>query len=145
MSVHGAATSVLADLRDIAAPAAADALGILLSFESGAVALITALIGPPFSIRFAVFGTMGWVEIRDKTHPEKPEGWVLTKCLRGGRMEHVESPPTSPVVAGLEAFADAARGRTPYPIPQHEMIATIAALEATVKSAASGLIERVEV
>jgi hypothetical protein len=59
-------------------------------------------------------------------------------------MESVESPPTSPVLAGLEAFAAAACGRTPYPIAQDEMIATISALEAIIKSAASGQLERVE-
>ena len=84
------------------------------------------------------------MEIRDKTHPEAPEGWILTKCMRGGRMESVESPPTSPVLAGLEAFAEAACGRAPYAIAQQEMIATISALEAIIKSAASGQVEQVE-
>ena len=144
VSVHGAAESVVASLRKVAGGTVDDALGILVNFKSGADALITALIGPPFSIRFAVFGTKGWVEIRDKTHPEAPEGWILTKCMRGGRMESVESPPSSPVLAGLEAFAEAACGRAPYPIAQQEMIATISALEAIIKSAASGQIEQVE-
>ena len=144
VSVHGAAESVVASLRNVAGGADDGALGILVKFKSGADALITALIGPPFSIRFALFGSQGWVEIRDKTHPEAAEGWILTKCLRGGRMESVESPPTSPVLAGLEAFADAACGRAPYPLAQQEMIATISVLEATIKSAASGRIERVE-
>jgi predicted dehydrogenase len=95
-------------------------------------------------VRFAVFGTQGWVEIRDKTHPETPEGWILTKCMRGGRMESVESPSASPVLANLEAFAAAAHGRAPYPIAQEEMIATISALEAIIISAASGQIVQVE-
>jgi len=56
----------------------------------------------------------------------------------------IESPSASQVLAGLEAFAAAARGRAPYPIAQHEMIATISALEAIIKSAASGQIEQVE-
>ena len=65
-------------------------------------------------------------------------------AMRGGRMESVESAPVSLVMAGLEAFAAAARGRTPYPAARQEMIATISALEATIKSAASGQIEQVE-
>jgi hypothetical protein len=56
----------------------------------------------------------------------------------------IESAPTSPVLENLEAFADAACGRAPYPIAQREMIATISAEEAIIKSAASGQIERVE-
>jgi predicted dehydrogenase len=144
VSVHGVAESVIASLRSVDGGAVDGALGIMLTFRSGAGALITSLIGPPFSVRFAVFGTQGWVEIRDKTHPETPEGWILTKCMRGGRMESVESPSASPVLANLEAFAAAAHGRAPYPIAQEEMIATISALEAIIISAASGQIVQVE-
>jgi hypothetical protein len=48
------------------------------------------------------------------------------------------------VLANLEAFADAVRGRAPYPIPQQEMIATASAAEAIIRSADSGQIEQVE-
>ena len=96
VGVHGAAESVVASLRSVDGGAVDGALGILLTFRNGAGAVITSLTGPPFSVRFAVFGTRGWVEIRDKTHPEAPEGWILTKCMRGGRMETVESAPTPP-------------------------------------------------
>ncbi|MDE2167159.1 MAG: hypothetical protein KGJ66_12585 [Alphaproteobacteria bacterium] len=41
---------------------------------------------------------------------------------------------------GDKAFADAAAGRAPYPMPQSEMVTTIAALEALVRSAATGAI-----
>jgi len=40
----------------------------------------------------------------------------------------------------LEAFADAAAGRAPYPITHQEMVDTIAALEAIGKSSESGAI-----
>jgi hypothetical protein len=56
----------------------------------------------------------------------------------------IESAPMSPVLAQREAFADATCGRAPYPIAQREMIATTSAVEALIKSAASGQIERVE-
>ena len=39
-----------------------------------------------------------------------------------------------------EAFADAAEGRAPYPVPQSQMIANISALEAIFQSAATGAI-----
>jgi hypothetical protein len=48
------------------------------------------------------------------------------------------------VLANLEAFADAAALRAPYPVPQDEMIANISALEAVFRSAASGKVEAVE-
>jgi predicted dehydrogenase len=47
------------------------------------------------------------------------------------------------VLANLEAFAAAATGGAPYPVPQEQMLANIAALEAIFKSAKSGNIEKV--
>ena len=47
------------------------------------------------------------------------------------------------VLANLEAFADAAVGRSPYPVPQAEMIANVSALEAIIRSAASARVEEV--
>jgi predicted dehydrogenase len=55
-----------------------------------------------------------------------------------------EYPVAKAVLANLEAFADAAAGRAPYPVPQEQMIANISALEAVFKSAKSGRIEQVE-
>jgi len=67
----------------------------------------------------------------------------LTKALRGKNKEIKEYPPAKAVLANLEAFADAATGGRPYPVPQEEMIANVSALEAIFKSAASGKIEEV--
>jgi len=120
-----------------------DTLGALVSFKSGANLLLSAILATPFDGRLAVYGSKGWAEVRDKAHPEAPEGWVLTKCLSGGRPSRVEYPPAAAVRANLEAFADAAEGRAPYPVPQKDMIATIAALEAVFRSAASGKVEAV--
>ena len=120
-----------------------DTLAILVSFKNGGHALISAILATPFDGRFAVYCNKGWIEVRDKTHPEAPEGWVLTKCLRGGKREVVEYKPAENVLANLEAFADAAQGRAPYPVPQEQMIANISALEAIFKSAQSGAPEKV--
>jgi predicted dehydrogenase len=120
-----------------------DTLAILLSFRNGGHALISAILATPFDGRFAVYCNKGWIEVRDKSHPEAPEGWVLTKCLRGGKRTSVEYPPADNVLANLEAFADAAAGRAPYPVPQEQMIANISALEAIFKSAKTGAPEPV--
>jgi predicted dehydrogenase len=48
------------------------------------------------------------------------------------------------VQANLDAFADAAAGRAPYPVPHEEMIANIATLEAIGKSGDTGQIVKVE-
>jgi hypothetical protein len=45
--------------------------------------------------------------------------------------------------ASLEAFAVAAQGGPPYPIPLDEMVHGVAVTEAVVRSAASGQVETV--
>ena len=121
-----------------------DTLGVLVTFRSGANALLSALLATPFVGRFAVFGNRGWAEVRDKAHPEAPEGWTLTSCARGAKPQVRDYPSARAVLANLEAFADAVEGRAPYPVPQEQMIANIAALEAVFRSAASGRAEAVE-
>ena len=63
---------------------------------------------------------------------------------RGGEKTAREYPPAKAVLANLEAFAEAASGGAPYPVPQAEMIANVSALEAIFRSAQSGRVEPVE-
>jgi len=121
-----------------------DTLGILVSFAGGGNALLSAILATPFDGRFALYGSRGWAEVRDKAHPESPQGWTLTTHLRGQQKKSVDYAPAKAVLANLEAFADAASGRAPYPVPQSEMIANVSALEAVFRSAASGHVEPVE-
>lgn len=147
MAVHflGAAERVHATVRQLgSALANGDTLAMLLAFRSGASASITGILATPFVGRFAVYGSHGWAELLDKEHPETPQGWIMNVRLRGEKMQTREFPPAPTVLANLEAFADAALGRAPYPITHDDMRATICALEAVVRSCASGTIERVE-
>ena len=141
----GPAERVFASVRQLGSQLAnGDTLGILVNFESGANALLSAVLATPFDGRFALYGNKGWAEVRDKAHPESPQGWVFTKVTRGGKRESKEYPPAKAVLANLEAFADAAAGRAPYPVPQEQMIANVSALEAIFRSASSGKVENVE-
>jgi predicted dehydrogenase len=121
-----------------------DTLGILVTHKSGANSLISAVLATPFDGRFAVYGNKGWADVRDKAHPEAPEGWVFTVKRRNSPPQSASFPPAKAVLANLEAFADAAAKRAPYPVPQDQMIANISALEAAFRSAASGKVEAVE-
>ena len=141
----GPAQSVLARVRQLGSNLVnGDTLAILVTFNNGSNALISAILATPFEGRLAVYGSKGWVDVRDKAHPESPAGWTLTKQLQGKDKVTLEYPPAWAVLANLEAFADAAAGRAAYPVPQEQMIANISALEAVFKSARGGNIERVE-
>ncbi|MDQ5849848.1 MAG: Gfo/Idh/MocA family oxidoreductase, partial [Pseudomonadota bacterium] len=135
VGLMGPAARVFASVRQLGSQLTnGDTLGILVSHESGSNSLISAVLATPFDGRFAVYGNKGWADVRDKAHPEAPEGWTLTVTRRGGKKEVKEFPPAKAVLANLEAFADAAAGREPYPVPQEQMIANVAALEAIFRS-----------
>jgi predicted dehydrogenase len=113
-----------------------DTLGIMMGFPNGANAMITAVLATPFEGRFAVYGSQGWIEIRDRTHPENSTGWDITTVLRGQEKQLRFAPPYPSVLANLEAFAKAVRKLSPYPVTAREMLANVAAVEAVMQSVA---------
>ncbi|HYX65370.1 MAG TPA: Gfo/Idh/MocA family oxidoreductase [Burkholderiales bacterium] len=145
VGVLGAADRVFASVKTLGSELTnGDTLGILVNFKSGANALLGAVLATPFDGRFAVYGNQAWAEVRDKAHPEAPQGWTLTVHRRGGHKTVKDYPPAKAVLANLEAFAEAAGGGAPYPVAQAQMIANVSALEAVFRSARSGQIEKVE-
>jgi predicted dehydrogenase len=143
VGVFGAAQRVFASVRQLGSQLAnGDSLAILVDFGKGH-ALLNACLATPFDGRFAVYGSKGWAEVRDKAHPEAPEGWTLTVVPRGKERSVKSYPPAKAVLANLEAFADAATGGAPYPVPQEQMIANVSALEAIFRSAQTGQVEAV--
>ena len=144
IAILGPAENVLARLNTLASNFAnGDSLAIMLSFKSGATALISAILATPFDGRFTVYGSKGWIEVRDRTHPENPTGWDISTVLSGQEKQtHYEAPHTI-VRANLEAFAKGVRGGTPYPVTTAEMLANVAALESIMKSAERGQIEQI--
>ena len=89
-----------------------------------------------FASRFALFGTKGWIDIRDKAHVESPAGWVVTSATTGSPISVIEIPAAEPVKDNLVSFARAIRGGETYRITGPELVNNIAILEAIIKSAA---------
>ena len=107
-----------------------------IRFKNGGTSYVSATLATPFISRFAVFGTKGWIDIRDKAHVESPAGWVVTSATTGTPITTVEIPPAEPVKDNLVAFARAVRGTAPYPITGEQLVNNIAILEAIIQSAA---------
>ena len=120
-----------------------DTLSVMLAFESGATAMLTAILATPFVGRVAVFGSQGWMEIRDRTHPEHPTGWDVTTVHRGEAPATRFLPPHPSVRDNLEAFGRAVAGEAPYPVGLDEIAANVRTFEAITRSALSGRIESV--
>ena len=144
ISILGPAESVLSRLNTLASNFSnGDTLAIMLGFKSGATALISAILATPFDGRFTVYGSKGWIEVRDRTHPENPTGWDISMVFSGKEKQMHYDAPHAIVRANLEAFAHSVRGVSPYPVTTAEMLANVAALESIMKSAESGQIEKV--
>ena len=120
-----------------------DTLGVMIAFESGATALLTAILATSFMGRIAVYGSRGWIEIRDRTHPEHPTGWDVTVAHRGKPAATHSLPPHPAVRDNLEAFGRAVAGEAPYPVSIAEIDANVRSFEAITRSAQSGKPEQI--
>jgi predicted dehydrogenase len=120
-----------------------DTLSITMGFPDGATATITAILTTPFIGRVCVLGSEGWMEIRDRAHPETPSGWDVITMRRGGVPDQRFVPPNQPVLDNLERFAAAVEGTGDYPVSHEEIRATVRAFAAISRSAVSGVVEKV--
>jgi len=106
-----------------------DTLSVLLQFDSGISGVLAAVRSTPAFWRVHVFGRDGSAEVLGRTE------LVMRKSRKDP--ERRTFAPGDSVRINLEAFADAATGRAPYPIPPREIVDVIAAFEAIVTSAAN--------
>jgi predicted dehydrogenase len=120
-----------------------DTMSAHIRFAGGGTAYVSATLATPFISRFAVFGTDGWIEVRDKAHVEAPDGWIVTEGWKNQPITVREVAPAEPVRDNLRAFARAVRGEADYPITGEDMINNIALLEAIVRSSKSGALVEV--
>jgi predicted dehydrogenase len=120
-----------------------DTLTITLGFADGATAAITAVLTTPFIGRICVLGSTGWMEIRDRSHPESPSGWDVTVQHRDAAPATRFVPPNPAVRDNLERFAAAVEGKEEYPVTAVDIRANVRAFEAITRSARSGRIEKV--
>lgn len=107
-----------------------DTVSVLFRFASGISGFLGAVRASPLYFRVHVFGDEGSVEALGETRT------VIR--LKGGRTEVKDFPKIDSVLAEIDAFADAAAGTVPYPITTEEMINTIAAFDAVIRSIATG-------
>ena len=118
-----------------------DTLSITIGFENGATAMLGAVLATPFMGRLALLGSKGWMEIRDRSHPENSTGWDVTCVHRDQPHATTFYPPHPAVRDNLEAFGRAALGQAPYPVAFDEMLANVRSFEAIQRSVKSGAIE----
>ncbi|RMD88725.1 MAG: gfo/Idh/MocA family oxidoreductase [Alphaproteobacteria bacterium] len=113
-----------------------DVVTVQLGFEAGMTATFSAVLHTPHFMRMHVFGTERWDQILHHSHPDAPGGAIDYQIARSGApVEHRTLHSIDGVLANLEAFARAARGEAPYPIPVAQIVHNIELLEAIARSA----------
>ena len=107
-----------------------DTTAILLEFASGMTGYLGTMAASARECRMQVFGSKGWIEIRD--------GSPMIEMTLDGRRQETRFEPIDTERAELEAFADAVTGGPTYPLPLDEAIHGIAVFEAISRSAKTG-------
>jgi predicted dehydrogenase len=140
----GAAESVLCICEQLSSDLPqGDTVAAFVKFKGGGTSYVSASLANPFMSRFTVYGSKGWIDIRDKAHVEAPDGWIVTSAMAGGPIITREIGKAEPVKDNLVAFARAVRGGPAYPVTAEHLVNNIALLEAVFASAKSGRIETV--
>jgi predicted dehydrogenase len=120
-----------------------DTLSMTIGFASGATAMLGAVLATPFMGRLALLGSEGWMEIRDRSHPENSSGWDVTSVRRDEASATAFYAPHPAVRDNLETFGRAALGQAPYPVTLDEMLLNVRSFEAIQRSVKSGTIENI--
>jgi len=122
-----------------AVPHVDDTTSILVKFKNGVTGSIFCSLSTAPAYSFAVYGSKGVAEISKPSletftfqpappRPREP----------AGPMETVETKGFDTLQAELAAFAAAARGKAPFPVPLDEVLMGVQGFEAVVRSSKEG-------
>jgi predicted dehydrogenase len=138
LHVLDAFVSMLGPVRQISAqlhsrtpgPPPLDTAMLMMDFVNGVTGTLSTIRATPFFWRVHVFGTRGSAEVLDET--------TLIRRVSGSKPMRHTLPAINVLRAELDAFAGAVEGRKPYPVPEADVLATLAAFEAALASMKSG-------
>jgi predicted dehydrogenase len=120
-----------------------DVLSVHFRFASGVTGVMSNLATTPFYHRLALFGDEGWVEVTETTNVDVPEPALLTWRGLDDEIHTRTYAHRDTVGANLHQWARAALGLGSYRFTDDELVHNIEILEAIVRSAESGTIEKV--
>jgi predicted dehydrogenase len=130
-SLLGPARQVYARLtsREIGPPPLDTAM-LAIDFDSGVTGTLATIRATPFYWRVHVFGTRGSAEVLDET--------TMVVRKSGHAPREIKFAQDDTLAAELDAFADAVEHGHPFPVPEQDVLATLAAFEAALRSMQSG-------
>jgi predicted dehydrogenase len=134
LDMLGDVTEVYAASPRRDAGAVSKALSLHLSFSSGATGYVSSIHETPLYMRFAVFGTAGWAEVRNLAHPDTGGSSITTIRTANGAEKSIVHGWNDSVRANLESFCHAVANDAPYQISVNQMIRNVAVTAAASES-----------
>jgi predicted dehydrogenase len=113
-----------------AGPPPLDCAMLAMDFASGVTGTLATVRATPTFWRVHVFGTAGSAEVLDDV--------TLVKRCSGALPETITYPRVDVLANELGAFAGAIDGGPPFPVPQEDVLATLNAFEAALRSMTIG-------
>ena len=111
-------------------PPPLDTAMLAIDFASGVSGTLATIRATPFYWRVHVFGTKGSAEVLDE---------VTMVVRKSATAPHqIEYFAVDTLSAELDAFADAIENRRPFPVPEADVLVTLSAFEAALKSMRTG-------
>lgn len=128
-----------------------DSTSILFRMKDGMTGYLGTMTATGGAFRLQVYGSEGWLRVEGMTHiagapSEERRNRLFGECTFQpvkGPAEVWQADAFDVSRASLEAFAKAAQGGPAYAIPLDQMIHGAAVTETIVKSAASGVMEKI--
>jgi predicted dehydrogenase len=111
-------------------PPPLDTAVMTLEFVNGVTGMLATVRATPLYWRVQVFGTNGSAEVLDELN------LILRKS--GSTPQRTTYPAIDVLRAELDAFANAIENKSPFPVPEAEILATLSAFEAALQSMHSG-------
>jgi len=119
-----------------------DTTSMLLTFVSNATGYLGTVAATPFFMNLRVFGSKGWAQLTDTDTLVKavPDPAAAARAPLASKPETVkfENAAVSSLKDELEAFADAAEGKKPFPIPPGEILHGVSAFQSMLDSIRRG-------
>jgi predicted dehydrogenase len=112
-------------------PPPIDTAVLSLDFVNGVTGTLATVRATPFYWRVHLFGTAGSAEVLD-------EGTMILR-MSGDAPRRLTYPTIDVLRAELDAFADAIENKGSFPVPEADVLATLSAFEAALRSMKSGV------
>jgi predicted dehydrogenase len=111
-------------------PPPLDTAMLAIDFVSGATGTLATVRATPLYWRVHVFGTQGSAEVLDEAT------MILRKS--GASPRRIAYPAIDVLRAELDAFAEGIENKRAFPVPEADVLATLSAFEAALRSMQSG-------